>query len=43
MKAKLAEQGGELLPGSTDDFGKLIAADFEKWGRVIQVANIKPD
>jgi tripartite-type tricarboxylate transporter receptor subunit TctC len=43
MKAKLAEQGGELLPGSPADFGKLIAADNEKWGKVIQAANIKPD
>ena len=43
MKAKFAEQGGELLPGSPADFGKLIAADNEKWGRVIQAANIKPD
>jgi tripartite-type tricarboxylate transporter receptor subunit TctC len=43
MKAKLAEQGGELLPGSPADFGKLIAAENEKWGKVIQAANIKPD
>jgi tripartite-type tricarboxylate transporter receptor subunit TctC len=43
MKAKLAEQGGELLPGSAADFAKLIAADNEKWGKVIQAANIKPD
>ena len=43
MKAKLAEQGGELLPGSPADFGKLIAAENEKWRKVIQAANIKPD
>jgi tripartite-type tricarboxylate transporter receptor subunit TctC len=43
MKAKLAEQGGELLPGSPADFGRLIAAETEKWRRVIQAANIKPD
>ena len=43
MKAKLAEQGGELLLGSPADFGELIAADNEKWGRVIRAANIKPD
>ena len=43
MKAKLAEQGGELLPGSPADFGKLIAADNEKWGKVILAANIRPD
>jgi tripartite-type tricarboxylate transporter receptor subunit TctC len=43
MQAKLAEQGGELLPGSAADFAKLIVADTEKWRRVIQAANIKPD
>jgi tripartite-type tricarboxylate transporter receptor subunit TctC len=43
MKAKLAEQGGELLPGSPADFGRLIAAETEKWRGVIQAANIKPD
>lgn len=43
MKAKLAEQGGELLPGSPADFGRLIAAETEKWRSVIQAANIKPD
>ena len=43
MKAKFAEQGGELLPGSPADFGRLIAAETEKWRGVIQAANIKPD
>ena len=43
MKAKLAEQGGELLPGSPADFAKLIAEETEKWGKVIQAANIRPD
>jgi tripartite-type tricarboxylate transporter receptor subunit TctC len=41
IKAKLEEQGGELLPGSPAYFGKLIAEQTEKWGRVIQAANIK--
>jgi len=43
MKAKLAEQGGELLPGSPADFAKLIAEETEKWGKVIQAANIRSD
>jgi tripartite-type tricarboxylate transporter receptor subunit TctC len=41
MKARLAELGGIVLEGSPADFGKLIAADTEKWGKVIQAANIK--
>jgi tripartite-type tricarboxylate transporter receptor subunit TctC len=42
MKAKLAELGGTALPGSADDFGRLIADETEKWGKVIRAANIKP-
>jgi tripartite-type tricarboxylate transporter receptor subunit TctC len=43
MKAKLAALGGTTLPGSSSDFGKLIAEETEKWGKVIRAANIKPD
>jgi tripartite-type tricarboxylate transporter receptor subunit TctC len=42
MKARIAELGGSALVGSPDDFGKLIAADTEKWAKVIRAANIKP-
>jgi tripartite-type tricarboxylate transporter receptor subunit TctC len=42
MKAKLAEFGGMVLAGSPGDFGKLIADETEKWGKVIRAANIKP-
>jgi tripartite-type tricarboxylate transporter receptor subunit TctC len=40
FKAQLADMGGTPLPGSPAEFGRLIAADTEKMGRVIQVANI---
>jgi tripartite-type tricarboxylate transporter receptor subunit TctC len=43
MKARLADLGGSVLPGSPSDFGKLIADDTEKWGKVIRAANIKPE
>jgi tripartite-type tricarboxylate transporter receptor subunit TctC len=43
IKARLAEQGGTVLPGSPADFGKLIAEDTEKWSKVIRAANIKPE
>jgi hypothetical protein len=43
MKARLADLGGTVLPGSPADFGKLIAAETEKWGKVIRAANIKPE
>jgi tripartite-type tricarboxylate transporter receptor subunit TctC len=33
--AKLAEQGGIMIPGSPADFGKIIAEETEKWAKVI--------
>ena len=42
MKARLADLSGTPLPGSPAEFGKLIAAETEKWGKVIRAANIKP-
>jgi tripartite-type tricarboxylate transporter receptor subunit TctC len=42
LKARLAELGGILMPGSPAEFGKLIAEETEKWGKVIRSANIKP-
>ena len=43
IKARFAEIGGMALPGSPADFGKLIAAETEKWGKVIKFAGIKPE
>ena len=43
MKARLADLGGTPLLGSPADFGKLIADETEKWGKVIRAANIKPE
>jgi tripartite-type tricarboxylate transporter receptor subunit TctC len=43
MKVRLAELGGTILAGSSDDFGKLIADETEKWGKVIRAADIKPE
>ncbi len=42
IKARLADLGGTELPGSPADFGKLIAAETEKLGKVVKFANIKP-
>ena len=43
IKARLADLGGTVLSGSPADFGKLIADETEKWGKVIRAANIKPE
>jgi tripartite-type tricarboxylate transporter receptor subunit TctC len=42
-KARLADLGGTALLGSPADFGKLLADETEKWGKVIQGLNIKAD
>src|SRR5262245_10108317 len=41
-KARLAELGGTVLALSPAEFGKLIADETEKWGKVVRAANIKP-
>jgi tripartite-type tricarboxylate transporter receptor subunit TctC len=43
FQARLANLGATVLPGSPADFGKLIADETEKWGKVIKTANIKPE
>jgi hypothetical protein len=43
MKARLADLGGTPLVVSPADFGRLIADDTEKWGKVILALNIKAD
>ena len=42
IKARLAEMGAWVLPGSPADCGKLIADEIEKWSKVIHAGNIKP-
>jgi hypothetical protein len=32
-----------VLSGTPADFGRLIADETEKWGKVIREANIKPE
>jgi tripartite-type tricarboxylate transporter receptor subunit TctC len=43
MKARFAAIGGEPLPGSAGEFGRLIAEETEKWGKVVAAAGIKPE
>ena len=42
-KARLADMGGMMLPGPPAEFGRLLAAETEKWGKVIRAANIKAE
>jgi tripartite-type tricarboxylate transporter receptor subunit TctC len=43
IKVRIADLGGSVMLGSPADFGKLIAEETEKWGKVIRAANIKPE
>jgi len=42
-KSRFTELGATLLPGSAADFGKLVADETEKWGKVIRFAGIKAE
>ena len=41
IAARLASIGSEPRPGSPADFGKFIAAETEKWGKVVRFAGLK--
>jgi tripartite-type tricarboxylate transporter receptor subunit TctC len=41
LKAKLANLGASAFAGSPADFGRLVADETEKWGKVIRAAHIK--
>jgi len=43
MKARFADLGGTLLPGSPADFSRRIAEEIEKWGKVVKFAGIRAD
>jgi len=43
MKARLADIGGEVLPGSAAAFGQLIADETEKWAKVVKFAGLRAE
>ena len=43
IKARLADLGTVPLPMTSTDFGRLLAEETEKWGKVIRAANIKAE
>jgi tripartite-type tricarboxylate transporter receptor subunit TctC len=42
-KKRFAEIGAFLLPGSAADFGKLLADETEKWGKVVKFSGARVD
>jgi tripartite-type tricarboxylate transporter receptor subunit TctC len=43
LKARFADLGAETMPMTPAEFGKFVAAETEKWGKVIKLAGIKPE
>ncbi len=43
IKTRFAEVGSLEVLGSPADFGRIVAAETEKWAKVIKFAGIKPD
>ena len=43
FKTQLANLDGTVLGGSPADFGKLLADETEKWGKVVKFAGLKAD
>jgi tripartite-type tricarboxylate transporter receptor subunit TctC len=43
VKTRMAELGSDIFTGSPADFGKLIAEETEKWGKVVKFAGLKAD
>jgi tripartite-type tricarboxylate transporter receptor subunit TctC len=43
IKARLADLGGSVVALSPAEYGKRIAEETEKWGKVIRTANIKAE
>ena len=42
IRARFADLSSEPIVGSPAEFGQFIAAEAEKWGKVIRATNIKP-
>jgi tripartite-type tricarboxylate transporter receptor subunit TctC len=42
IRARLADLGGTVLPGSPAGFAKLLADETEKWGKVVKFSGAKP-
>jgi tripartite-type tricarboxylate transporter receptor subunit TctC len=41
IQKRLADLGGTLIPGTPEDFGKLLAGETEKWAKVVKAVGLK--
>ena len=42
IKEKFANLGGTALGGTPEEYGKFVASEIEKWGKLIKAANMQP-
>jgi tripartite-type tricarboxylate transporter receptor subunit TctC len=43
LKMQFADQGATVFSCSPAEFGQFVAAETEKWGKVVRFAGLKPD
>jgi tripartite-type tricarboxylate transporter receptor subunit TctC len=43
LRARMMDLGSDPITGSPADFGKLVADETEKWGKVVKFAGLKAD
>jgi len=43
LKARFADLGASVFPGTAADFGKFLAEDTEKWGKVVKHSGAKAE
>jgi tripartite-type tricarboxylate transporter receptor subunit TctC len=41
MRERLAELGGQVMPGTPEDFGKVIQSETDKWAKVVNASGAK--
>jgi tripartite-type tricarboxylate transporter receptor subunit TctC len=41
MRERLAELGGKPIPGTPEDFGRVVASEVEKWSKVVITSGAK--
>jgi hypothetical protein len=39
----MAKQGGEIVTGTPEEFGRLIASENAKWSKAVALAGVKPE